>query len=152
MAALAFNELKHCNNILWFTQEQFTQKKEYQKQPPEVFYKKIVLKNFAKLPGKHLWQSLFFIKLQASATLAQVFSSEFCEIFKKSFFAEQVWTTAYKTWIRGTLPSILQTSSKTIFLPFCPKSFPIEWPILTTWICEHTLIIQRVFCTRSQQC
>ena len=34
-----------------------------QKQPPEVFYKKIVLKNFRKFTGKHLCQSLFFNKL-----------------------------------------------------------------------------------------
>ena len=27
---------------------------------PEVFYKKAVLKNFAKVTGKHLCQSLFF--------------------------------------------------------------------------------------------
>ena len=31
---------------------------EYQKQSPEVFYKKIVLKSFAKLTGKHFcWSS-----------------------------------------------------------------------------------------------
>ena len=35
-----------------------------QKQPPEVFYKKGVLKNFSKFTGKHLRQSLFLIKLQ----------------------------------------------------------------------------------------
>ena len=29
------------------------------KQPPEVFYKKVVLKNFVKFTGKHLSQSLF---------------------------------------------------------------------------------------------
>ena len=34
-----------------------------QKQPPEVFYEKGVLKNFAKFTGKHLWQSLFFNKV-----------------------------------------------------------------------------------------
>ena len=34
-----------------------------QKQPLDVFYKKGALKNFAKLTGKHLWQSLFFIKV-----------------------------------------------------------------------------------------
>ena len=60
---------------------------------PEVFYKKVVLRNFAKLKGKHLCQSLFLIKLQAEAynfikkeTLAQVFSCEFCEISKNTFF------------------------------------------------------------------
>ena len=47
---------------------------------PEVFYKKGVLRNFAKLTGKHLCQSLFF------NTLAQVFSCEFCEISKNTFF------------------------------------------------------------------
>ena len=46
--------------------------------------KKGFLKNFAKFTGKHLCQSLFFnIKKE---TLAQVFSCEFCEISKKSFF------------------------------------------------------------------
>ena len=36
----------------------------FQKQPPEVFYQKAVLKKFTMFPGKHLWESLFFIKLQ----------------------------------------------------------------------------------------
>ena len=31
-----------------------------QKQPPEAFYKKNVLRNFTKFAGKHLCQSLFF--------------------------------------------------------------------------------------------
>ena len=35
-----------------------------QKQPPEVFYKKAVFKNFAILTGKHLYWSLILIKLQ----------------------------------------------------------------------------------------
>ena len=34
---------------------------DVQKQPPEVFYG--ILKDFAKLTGKHLCQSLFFIKV-----------------------------------------------------------------------------------------
>ena len=59
-----------------------------------VLYKKTALKNFAKFTGKHLCQSLFFNKvvslrpvtLLKKVTLAQVFSSEFCEIFKNIFF------------------------------------------------------------------
>ena len=47
-----------------------------QKQPPEVFYKKGVIKNIAKLTGKHLCRSLF-IKRE---NLAQVFSCEICDI------------------------------------------------------------------------
>ena len=34
-----------------------------QKMPPEVIYKKGVLKNFAKFTGKHLYQSLCFNKI-----------------------------------------------------------------------------------------
>ena len=60
-----------------------------QKQPPEVFCKKDVLRNFAKFTGK---QSLFlnkvadlrpenFIKKET-----KVFSCEFCEISKNTFF------------------------------------------------------------------
>ena len=33
------------------------------KQPPELFYKKGVLKNFTKFPGKYLCQDLFFDKV-----------------------------------------------------------------------------------------
>ena len=45
----------------------------------ELFCKKGILRNFAKFTGKRLCQSLFFKK----ETLAQMFSCEFYEIFKK---------------------------------------------------------------------
>ena len=48
----------------------------------EMFCEKDVLRNFTKSTGKHLCQSLFFNKV------AQVFSREFCEISKNSFFTE----------------------------------------------------------------
>ena len=57
-----------------------------QNQPPEVFHKKDVFKNFAKFKGKHLCQRLFFRK----ETAAQVFSCEFSEIFKNTFFIEHL--------------------------------------------------------------
>ena len=44
-----------------------------------------VLINFAKFTGKHLCQSLFLNKV-AKETLAPVFSCEFCEIYKNTFF------------------------------------------------------------------
>ena len=73
-------------------------------QPPEVFYKKVVLKNFAKLTGKHLCLSLFFNKdvglrpatLIKKDTPAQMFSCEYYEVFKNTFFTEHLWTTASK--------------------------------------------------------
>ena len=45
-----------------------------------MFSKKNVLKNFLKFTGKHLWQ-----------TLAQVFSWEFCKVFKNTFFIKHLW-------------------------------------------------------------
>ena len=64
------------------------------KQPPEVFYKKGVVRNFTKFIGKHLCLSLFFNKVAGlrpatfikKETMAQVFSYEFCEISKNTFF------------------------------------------------------------------
>ena len=57
-----------------------------------------VLTNFVKFTGKGLCQSLFFKKVACKfykkETLAQVFSSEFCKIFKNSFFTEHQRTTA----------------------------------------------------------
>ena len=52
--------------------------------------KKGVLRNFAKFTGKHLYQSLFFNKVDSllvplKETLAQAFSCEFFEIFKNTF-------------------------------------------------------------------
>ena len=57
------------------------QKCSLNRRSPEVYCKKGVLKNFAKFTGKHLCQSLFFKK----ETLAQMFSCEFCKIFKSTF-------------------------------------------------------------------
>ena len=61
-----------------------------------MFCQKSVLRNFANFIGKHLCQSLFFNKvvglksatLQREETLAQVFSGEFCEISKNTFFLQ----------------------------------------------------------------
>ena len=60
-----------------------------------------VLRIFAKFTGKHLCQSLFFKNVTGAAcnliekeTLAQVFSCEFCESSKNTFFTEHVWATA----------------------------------------------------------
>ena len=55
---------------------------------PEAFCENGVFGNFAKFIGKFLCQSLFFLKKR---TLAKVFSSEFCKIFKNTFFIEHLW-------------------------------------------------------------
>ena len=64
----------------------------YRSSRPEVFCKKVVLRNFGKFVGKHLCQSLYFDKVAGQAsnfikieTLAQVFSCEFSKISKNTF-------------------------------------------------------------------
>ena len=66
--------------------------KKIQKQPPEVFHEKGVLRNFTKFAGKRLCHSFFFNKVAGQAwnfvkkeTLAQVLSCESCEISKNTF-------------------------------------------------------------------
>ena len=59
--------------------------------------KKGALKNFDKFTGKHLCQSQFFNKvagLRPAILLKSVFSCEFSEISKNTFFTEQLWETA----------------------------------------------------------
>ena len=48
----------------------------------EVFWRKGVLRYFAKFTGKRLYKGLFFNKVQ---TLVQVLSCEFCKISKNTF-------------------------------------------------------------------
>ena len=63
--------------------------------------RKSVRRNFTKFTGQYCAKISFLIKLQVSVcnfnkneTLAQVFSSEFCETFKKTSFIEHLWATA----------------------------------------------------------
>ena len=55
--------------------------KTLQKQPPELFCEKGVLRNFTKFTGKHLHQSLFFKK----EAMVHVLSCEFCKISENTF-------------------------------------------------------------------
>ena len=80
--------MTHRNKIIEVSLKKILIFFEQQKQPPEVFCKKGVLRNFVKFTGKHLRQSLRlqpcnFIKKEA---LAQVFSCEFYEISKNTVF------------------------------------------------------------------
>ena len=55
-----------------------------QRQLPIGVLKQGVLRNFTKFTGNHLYESIFFIFIKKD-TLAQVFSSKFCESSKNSF-------------------------------------------------------------------
>ena len=69
------------------------------------YVRKGVLRNFAKFTGKNQCQSLFFNKAAGfikRETLAQVFSCEFCEISKNTFFREHLRPTASKLCFRDS--------------------------------------------------
>ena len=65
---------------------------------PEVFCKKVVLRNFEKFTGKHLCQSLFFSKVAGlrAATLLKKklwhrwFSVNFAKFLRKLFLTEHL--------------------------------------------------------------
>ena len=114
-----------------------------------MFCKKGVLRNFAKFTGKHLCQSLFLIKLQASGlqqacnfikkkTLAQVFSCEFCEISKNTFFTEHLWTTA-SVFSRRSQPAACNTIKKETII----QVFSCE-----CWEVVYNSFIAELFCSR----
>ena len=66
-------------------------------QPPEVFCKNGVLKNLAIISGKHLCWSLF-AGLQVCnfiETPTLMFSCEYWEFFKNTYFEEHLRTAAY---------------------------------------------------------
>ena len=58
--------------------------------------RKSFIRNFVKFTGKHLRQSLFLKNVAGTEeeTLEQVFSCEFYEISKNTFFTEHLWKTA----------------------------------------------------------
>ena len=75
---------------------EFNGRFRFRKQPPELFYKKGVLRNFAKFTGKHL-EACKFIKKE---TPAQVFSCQFFEIFKNTFFTNFLSGISDCNWTR----------------------------------------------------
>ena len=86
--------LNHKRSPYYYNTDVCKDPNDYRSSRPEVFRKKGVLRNSAKFTGNHLYQCLFFNKvagLQAcnfilKMTLVQVFSCEFCEISKNTFF------------------------------------------------------------------
>ena len=59
--------------------------------------RKGILRNFAKIHRKTAVSKSFFNKvagLSPEETLAQVFSCEFCDISKNTFFTEHLWVIA----------------------------------------------------------
>ena len=78
-----------------------------------MFFKIGVLKNFATV--KHLCWSLFLIKLKKEEAPRQVFSCEYCEIFKNSFL--------YRTTTSGGCLCQFDKRAYCLVLGICRSSF-----------------------------
>ena len=115
---------------------------DYQKQSPEVFYKKAVIKICCNTHRKHLCYSLFLIKLQTfrPATLlkrnfntqlyqketpTQVFSCEYFKIFRNTYFEEHQQKAA-----SGLFSGTSDKSS--IKLLKCPANIRLDEDVLKT--------------------
>ena len=66
---------------------------EGEKQPPEVFYKKGDLKNFARFIRKHLCRSFFFNKVVDLRP--QFLQDLYCEILRRAFLIMRRLKTTY---------------------------------------------------------
>ena len=73
-----------------------------------------VFKNFAKFTVKHLCQSLFFNNAASQETVVQVFSCEFWEIFKNTFFTEHRRVTAFAPNMIQITPNVFRRESLNI--------------------------------------
>ena len=67
---------------------EFASYEQFYHQVSQCYQNIVVPRNFAKFTGKHQCQSF------KKETLAQVFSCEFCEFSKNTFFTEHLRTTA----------------------------------------------------------
>ena len=86
----------------------------------QMFFKIGGLKNFTTSSGKYLCWSLLLIKLQASAPLlkktqTQMFSCEYCQIFKNRFFIKHLWWLLLKItqWYFNTFHTFVEYSIST---------------------------------------
>ena len=110
----------------------------FQKQAPEAFRKKGVLKNFAKFTGKHLYHSFFFNNVAGTAPAATLFSCEFCEIFNNTYLYRTPLMVAseaqYDSWKRNTVYETLKIcepyqQNLDISWDMIPKRYLLKWII-----------------------
>ena len=111
-----------------------------------------VLRNFAKLLGKHL--SLFNKvaglrkkETPKKDTLTRAFSCKFCKIFKNNFFTEQLWTTASwdinsKHYISARVNQKKIKSSRNYYLMWtCSKFWPTKNIFRKLWANESLITV-----------
>ena len=109
---------KETANLVAYSMKLLTLMHILKKSLMKKFFKIGVLKIFAIFTGKHLCWRLFFDKVHTSMRPTQVFSSEYWDIFKNTYFKEHLRTAAsvlYLELIRAYLQNI-SFCMKKIFL------------------------------------
>ena len=114
------------------------------KAPGSVLLRKGVLRNFAKVTGKHMYQGLFLITLQADAcnfikeeTLAQVcFPVNFAKFQKTSFFTEHLW------WPLLNVGIMFKIENRHHVLPL--TSFRCQF-VCTSCLVTFLMVLQKIF-------
>ena len=102
-----------------------------------MFYNKDILKNFAKFTGNNLCQSAFLNKvagLFTKDTRTRVFSFEFCEILKNTFFMEHLRLVASVLY-----SAELEWESNYI------DSIPIDLVLLDLFSLQLSLLFFRIY-------
>ena len=109
-----------------------------------MFCEKGVLSNFAKFKGKRLCQGLFFNKVAGlrpqawnfikKETLAQVFSCEFCKIFK-NIFSYRTPLVAASVCVRLWLSKFLFFKSQMIYFIRCKADVYLAMSLITKSEC-----------------
>ena len=108
--------------------------------------KKVFLETLQNSQENTCIRASFLIKLKALAqqeTLAKVFSYEFCEISKNTYFTEHLWTTASvnqaKPWKK--LCKNYHKYTKTIYND--KKTFIVSW--MSTHLTKHHLFFHEAY-------
>ena len=102
-----------------------------------MFYKKAVLKKFYNIHRKTTALECFLIKFQASTWLkrdsTQLFSSEYYEIFKNTYFEKHLQTTASvnkKSQYKNYVTKVLRYGDHSFSTPV---KFPEKLTFLILW-------------------
>ena len=90
-----------------------------QRQLPEMFCKKRCSQKFCKIQRKIPVPDYLACNSIKKKSLAQVFSCEFCKIFKNTFFIEHIWATASANVMNLQLFLILESVNMIIVLICC---------------------------------
>ena len=117
----------------------------------QIFFKLVVLKNFANLTGKHLFWSLFLIKLQVlrTTTLLKGDYCEIWEIFRNILFLRTSPVAASDSFRFPTCNfNKKEILAEIFFFEFCKILKNIFWQNTSGWLLLKFRSSRQVFCKK----